>query len=346
MATKKTKRKGVLETKKIIKLVSIILLAVILIIVFLLLIFKKDYTKVAVVIDNDNYSMADMNMSLYNLKYNYFGKDASEIPDATLEEELSSVKMSVSDYLKAQAVNELKYRSAIKKMAKDNNITLSSKEISEVDAKIKKIIKSFGSHRKFRKFLKANGINEEAYKEYLESNKLYDKVLDTLYKNGSKYLNEEELKKAKEDYNKTYFKVNQIVLAIVDTNTKEPLSETVINQKEALAKSLLTKAKGDTDFVELVKKYSEETTLNNVFYFKKGEVLDEVYEAVASLDTGKVSNVIKTKYAYTIIKRLKLDEEKLEEYIDSLLKSKFNEDIAKASEDYIVIYENVYKKIK
>lgn len=348
---KKGKRKknikSIIPILKSHKLVSIILLAVILIIIFLLLITKTDYTKRAVVIGIDNYSMADMNMSLYNLKYNYFGKDASDIPDATLEEELTSVGMSVSDYLKAQAVSELKYRSVIKKMAQDNNISLSDEDRLEVSKKIDEIINNFGSHRKFKKFLKANGINEKSYKEYLEANKLYDKVFNTLYKSGgSKYFTQKELEQAKQDYTKTYYKVNQIVLAIVNTSTKEPLSETAINQKETLAKSLLTKAKGDTDFVELVKKYSEEKSEDNVFYFKSGEVLDEVYEAVTSLDTGEVSNIIKTKYAYSIIKRLELDDKKLDEYLNSLLKNKFNEDITSASEDYKVIYENVYKEIK
>lgn len=341
------KKKSIMTKLKSHKLVSIILLSVILIIIFLLLITKTDYTKRAVVIGMDNYSMADMNMSLYNLKYNYFGKDASDIPDATLEEELTSVGMSVSDYLKAQAVSELKYRSVIKKMAQDNNISLSDEDKLEVSKKIDEIINNFGSHRKFKKFLKDNGINEKSYKEYLEANKLYDKVFNTLYKSGgSKYFTQMELEQAKQDYTKTYYKVNQIVLAIVNTSTKEPLSETVINQKEALAKSLLTKAKGDTDFVELVKKYSEEKSEDDVFYFKSGEVLDEVYETVTSLDTGEVSNIIKTKYAYSIIKRLELDDKKLDEYLNSLLKNKFNEDIASASEDYKVIYENVYREIK
>ena len=76
-----------------------------------------------------------MNMSLYNLKYNYFEKDASDIPEATLDEQLTSLNMTVSEYLKSEAVNELKYRSSIKKIANDNNITLSKKEKSEVQEK-------------------------------------------------------------------------------------------------------------------------------------------------------------------------------------------------------------------
>ncbi len=110
------------------KIIFGIFLIIILIIIFTLLFLKLSLNFTAITINDDKYSKADMNMSLYNLKYNYFGKDASEIPDATLEEQLSSVGMTVSEYLKSETVNELKYRSVIKKIDDDNNITLNEEE--------------------------------------------------------------------------------------------------------------------------------------------------------------------------------------------------------------------------
>ena len=43
-------------------------------------------------------------------------------------------------------------------------------------------------------------------------------------------------------------------------------------------------------------------------YFTKDDVLEEVYNAVDSLKEDEISEIIKTKYAYSIIKRLKLDD--------------------------------------
>lgn len=329
------------------KIIFGIFLIIILIIIFTLLFLKLSLNFTAITINDDKYSKADMNMSLYNLKYNYFGKDASEIPDATLEEQLSSVGMTVSEYLKSETVNELKYRSVIKKIADDNNITLTEEEKEEINSNIKSVINSFGSHGKFKKFLSKNKITEKAYKSYLESDKLYDKVFEELYASGKKnYLTDEEIKKETSNYYKEYYKVNQIVLGIVDTNTLESLTDTVINQKKILIETILEKAKSGVDFEELVKKYSEEASSDNNLYFTKDDVLEEVYNAVDSLKEDEISEIIKTKYAYSIIKRLKLDDRKLDEYLEKKAKIKFNNDITTKAEDYKVFYENAYKKIK
>lgn len=329
------------------KIIFGIFLIIILIIIFTLLFLKLSLNFTALTINDDKYSKADMNMSLYNLKYNYFGKDASEIPDATLEEQLSSVGMTVSEYLKSEAVNELKYRSVIKKIASDNNITLTEEEKEEINSNIKSVINSFGSHGKFKKFLSKNKITEKAYKSYLESDKLYDKVFEELYKSGKKnYLTDEEIKKETSNYYKEYYKANQIVLGIVDTNTLESLTDTVINQKKALIETILKEAESGVDFEELVKKYSEEASSDNNLYFTKDDVLEEVYNVVDSLKEDEISDIIKTKYAYSIIKRLPLDDKKLNDYLEKKAKIKFNNDITTKAEDYKVFYENAYKKIK
>ena len=329
------------------KIIFGIFLIIILIIIFTLLFLKLSLNFTAITINDDKYSKADMNMSLYNLKYNYFGKDASEIPDATLEEQLSSAGMTVSEYLKSEAVNELKYRSVIKKIASDNNITLTEEEKEEINSNIKSVINSFGSHGKFKKFLSKNKITEKAYKSYLESDKLYDKVFEELYKSGKKnYLTDEEIKKETSNYYNEYYKANQIVLGIVDKNTLESLTDTVINQKKTLIETILKEAKSGVDFEELVKKYSEEASSDNNLYFTKDDVLEEVYNVVDSLKEDEISDIIKTKYAYSIIKRLPLDDKKLNDYLEKKAKIKFNNDITTKAEDYKVFYENAYKKIK
>ena len=181
----------------------------------------------------------------------------------------------------------------------------------------------------------------------MESNKLYEKVFETLYTKGKKnYLTEEEIKKETNNYYKEYYKINQIVLGIVDTNTLESLSNTVVNQKKTLIEAILKEAKSGVDFEKLVEKYSEEASSDNNLYFTKEDVLEEVYKAVDSLKENEISDVIKTKYAYSIIKRLPLDDKKLDEYLEKKAKTKFNNDITKSVEDYKVFYENTYKKIK
>ena len=93
-------------------------------------------------------------------------------------------------------------------------------------------------------------------------------------------------------------------------------------------------------------KYSEEASSDNNLYFTKDDVLEEVYNAVDSLKEEEISDIIKTKYAYSIIKRLPLDDKKLNDYLEKKAKEKYNNDITTKAEDYKVFYENAYKKIK
>ena len=329
------------------KIICGIFLVVILIIIFTLLFLKISLNFTALTINEDKYSKADMNMSLYNSKYSYFGKDASEISDATLDEKITSLNMTVSEYLKEEAVLELKYRSAINEIAKENNISLTKKDMKDIDNDMKNVIKSFNGHSKFRSFLRKNKINERAYRSYLESNKLYEKVYKKLYSKGKKnYLTKDEIEKYTSSYKEDYYKVNQIVLAIVDNDTLESLSDTEVNQKKVLIETIQKEIESGADFLELVDKYSEEASDDNNLYFTKDDVLEEVYNAVKDLSDNEVSDIIKTKYAYSIIKRLPLDDKKLSKYLAKKAKVKLNDNIAERVEDYKVFYENAYKNIK
>ena len=329
------------------KIICGIFLVVILIIIFTLLFLKISLNFTALTINEDKYSKADMNMSLYNSKYSYFGKDASEISDATLDEKITSLNMTVSEYLKEEAVLELKYRSAINEIAKENNISLTKKDMKDIDSDMKSVIKSFNGHSKFRSFLRKNKINERAYRSYLESNKLYEKVYKKLYSKGKKnYLTKDEIEKYTSSYKEDYYKVNQIVLAIVDNDTLESLSDTEVNQKKVLIETIQKEIESGADFLELVDKYSEEASDDNNLYFTKDDVLEEVYNAVKDLNDNEVSDIIKTKYAYSIIKRLPLDDKKLSKYLAEKAKAKLNDNITERVEDYKVFYENAYKNIK
>mgnify|MGYP004508206143 CR=1 FL=1 len=155
----------------------------------------------------------------------------------------------------------------------------------------------------------------------LRTNKLYDKVFTSLYAKGKRnYLTNSEISKETNNYNNEYYKVNQIVLGIVDNSTLQSLSNTVINQKLTLIETIYKEAKSGVNFEDLVNKYSEEASEDNNLYFTKDDVLDEVYNVVDSLDTDEISDVIKTKNAYSIIKRLPLDDKKLDEYLETKAK--------------------------
>ena len=326
-----------------------ILSGLIVLIIFYLIYLSISLGFTVVTIDDTKFTKADLNMQLYNLKYSYFGKESYEIPDATLDEQITSLNMTVGEYLKQQAVEELKILTAVEKIAEENNISLSDEEYDELEEYKEEVISNVGGNYEFKKLLRKNNITEAAYDKFYYINKLYDKVFEELYSSGKKNdLTTEEKESAKEEYFEKYLKIQQIVLAKIDVSTGSDLSDTIINQKETLADSILTEAINGADFEDLIIKYSEEAQEkgNNTYYYAKGDLLENIESVVVSLGTGSVSDVIETDYAFHIVKRLELDDSKLENYYDIVRNNKLVDDIQDMIEDYKIFYENSYKKIK
>lgn len=326
-----------------------ILSGLIILIIFYLIYLSISLGFTVVTIDDTKFTKADLNMQLYNLKYSYFGKESYEIPDATLDEQITSLNMTVGEYLKQQAVEELKILTAVERIAEDNNISLSDEDYKDLDENKEEVISNVGGKSEFKKLLRKNNITEAAYDKFYYINKLYDKVFEELYSSGKKNdLTTEEKESAKEEYFEKYLKIQQIVLAKIDVSTGSDLSDTIINQKETLADSILTEAINGTDFEDLIIKYSEEAQEkgNNTYYYAKGDLLENIESVVVGLGTGSISDVIETDYAFHIVKRLELDDSKLENYYDIVRNNKLVDDIQDMIEDYKIFYENSYKKIK
>ena len=326
-----------------------ILSGLIVLIIFYLIYLSISLGFTVVTIDETKFTKADLNMQLYNLKYSYFGKESYEIPDATLDEQITSLNMTVGEYLKQQAVEELKILTAVERIAEDNNISLSDEDYKDLDENKEEVISNVGGKSEFKKLLRKNNITEAAYDKFYYINKLYDKVFEELYGSGKKNdLTTEEKESAKEEYFEKYLKIQQIVLAKIDVSTGSDLSDTIINQKETLANSILTEARNGADFEDLIIKYSEEAQEkgNNTYYYAKGDLLENIESVVVGLGTGSISDVIETDYAFHIVKRLELDDSKLENYYDIVRNNKLVDDIQDMIEDYKIFYENSYKKIK
>lgn len=326
-----------------------ILSGLIILIIFYLIYLSISLGFTVVTIDDTKFTKADLNMQLYNLKYSYFGKESYEITDATLDEQITSLNMTVGEYLKQQAVEELKILTAVERIAEDNNISLSDEDYEELEENKEEVISNVGGKSEFKKLLRKNNITEAAYDKFYYINKLYDKVFEELYSSGKKNdLTTEEKESAKEEYFEKYLKIQQIVLAKIDVSTGSDLSDTIINQKETLANSILTEARNGADFEDLIIKYSEEAQEkgNNTYYYAKGDLLENIESVVVGLGTGSISDVIETDYAFHIVKRLELDDSKLENYYDIVRNNKLVDDIQDMIEDYKIFYENSYKKIK
>lgn len=337
------------------KIISISFISIFLILILLLTILnvinKNSLEKVVITINEDKYTKSDFNIYFYSSKYDYFGKEADNISDDNMkiivDEENNT---TLGEYLKEKTLSEIKTASAIKEYAKENNIELDDKDKKELKQEKEKYIKSIGGKNKFNSLLNNNDTNEKSYDMMAETDKLYNKIIKKLYSEGKrKDLTEEELLKAKESYRNEYFKIEQIILTTIDTETKKSLSDTTINQKNTLANTIHDLSVNGEDFDSLVSKYSEAAVDKEppyYEYYKKGELLTELEEAIVKLGNNEISEVIQTKYAIHIIKKLELDDSKFSVYLDELREQKALKDLKDTLDTLKIIYQDAYKKIK
>lgn len=302
-------------------------------------------------IDDDNYTKSDYMIYLYSAKYNYYGNKVNDIKSSDLDVMYDDEsKITVRDYLNEVAVGDIKTASAIKTIARKNNIELSSDDEKELNNDKDAFIKKLGGKKEYKKFLHQNNTTDEAYDKMSATDKLYRKIIKKLYSEGKMNdLTQEEKNNANSTYKDNYIKLKQIVLTTIDLQTGNNLSSTTINQKETLANSIVNEAKNGVSFDNLIKKYSEavdDDDTNYELYYKKGELLSELESEVLKLSPGEVSNPIKTKYAYHIILRLELDDSKLNNYYDDLREEKCINDIKETLKDLKITYHDAYEKIK
>jgi len=339
------------ENVKVILFSSISILTIILFIIIFHAIRVSSLNKVVLTINDMQYTKSDFMLYFYSVKYDYFGKEVDNISNDSMKIIVNDeTKTTLGEYLKEKTLNEIKTATAIKEYASTNNIELTDEDLKELKKEKQDYIKSIGGLRKFRKLLRKNSSTEKSYDNMAETDKLYSKILKKLYSEGKrKDLTEEELQAAEKNYSSKYFKIEQIILTTIDTQTRKSLSDTVINQKKTLASAIYNLAINGNDFEQLVSKYSEAAVEKEppyYEYYKEGELLAEIEQAIVKLGNNEVSNVIQTNYAFHIIKKLELDDSKYSEYLDELREQKALKDIKDSLDSLKIIYRDAYKEIK
>lgn len=78
-------------------------------------------------------------------------------------------------------------------------------------------------------------------------------------------------------------------------------------QAEKLAKEAMAEIQGGATFAEVAKQYSDAPSAKeggDIGFFKAGTIAPNIAAAIANVDTGEVSKIIKTQYGYIIYKVL------------------------------------------
>lgn len=347
---KKINFKEKIKDKKVIVIATVLVLLVI-VLISSFVIFRTFSNPKVISINDESYSKNDYMIYLRIAKTELFDADTMDLPDATLKTIADkTTNTTVEDYLRSKVEQSLKVAGAIDTMADKNDISLEDEELTKIEASKKKYISSLGGQKRFNEFLKANRTTEDAYDRMAEVDALYKKVYNELYAEGKKFdLTDSEKEDIKKEYYLTYNKAKQIVFYVVDTSTKEPLSNSVVEQKKLLAETVRSMITDVNKFDDYIKKYSDdaigvETPYD--MYFTSDQVLKEVSDTIGSISEGQMSDVVKSTYAYHIILKQKLDDGYLEELYNQKREEKFLKAISDTIDDSVIIMEDEFTSVR
>ena len=247
------------------------------------------------------------------------GADADQIREY-LKQETGEEGKTYADTIKENSLAYLKTIAAIQKLAKDNDITLTSDEKKTIKDQKNEQITQMGGRSKFVESLKQQHMSEEVYDSLQEFGALQQKVMSALFNKGGKYaVSEEEIVSKVLDGN---IRVRHILVQAQETD--EDYAE-----KQKKANEILARVKGGEDFETVLTEVGEDPGMKsypNGYVFNEAGVLvdspsttfDKTFTAESfKLDVNQISGIVKSTSGLHIIKRLPLDEAFVKENIDS-----------------------------
>lgn len=235
-------------------------------------------------------------------QYAMFGLDTSEMwtDPSTSEMMLSSLQDATEQML-------LQYH-VIAQQFDEAGLKLTLNDARELRQYKQQLIEQYGGEETFEHALKAQGLTDEMFDNSMTISKYVEKLNTHYFGEGGVYtVSDDELIQV---FNDTYVQAKHILIATQDTNTFEKLTGDALEEKKALAKEALERAKAGEDFDALIAEYGEDPGMASNpdgYIFKDGDMVPEFYEGTLALQEGEISDIIESDYGYHIIMRMPLD---------------------------------------
>ena len=159
-------------------------------------------------------------------------------------------------------------------------------------------------------------IDQELLERLVSTSLLSQKLFAAEYgEGGSEYSDEDTLVFAEDN---GIMAAKHILLATIDTDTLEPLSEEEIAEKQQRAADLSAELSALTDDAEALQKRFDELTAEYTddngyeaypdgYVFSEGEMVQQFEDAVKAMAVGDLSDVVESDYGYHIILRIPVD---------------------------------------
>lgn len=259
--------------------------------------------------------------NLLNYYYYYYG--VAELPWDTKDE---NGQTTLAQFILDDAVNYAVLQRMVEKKGAAAGLTVSQEEKDAIQNAMDAMETEFAEDGvTVEQYLRQQGLTSELYRWNYECDYIYEDLTQVNFGPDSPNPPTEQSILAAREENGEY-KVKHILLASVDTATREPLDEETVAEKKAAAEKLLAQLRASEDPMSLFDEYmntlSEDPGLASNpdgYVFTAHTSVDPAFEEVAlALEYGQISDVVEGESGYHIILRLPLEvnvDEDTDDYI-------------------------------
>lgn len=262
------------------------------------------------------------------VEYYYYYQGTDQLPWTTVIGEEEGPGKTFAEYMVEDSVKYAAIQRIVERKAKETGIAVKQEDKQAVQTSLDTLADQLAADTdkvSVEQYLWQQALTKELFAWNYQMDYLYQGLSDYYFGEGGEQEPTEEVLLSYLD-TAGYYKVKHILLATVDTGTREELDEKTKTQKKAKAEELLAqiKASGNDQalFDKLMKEYSEDPGLaaNPEGYdFQANTNIDPAFEAAAlELEPGQVSDIVEGVSGYHIILRLpmKVTEELKETFIN------------------------------
>lgn len=247
--------------------------------------------------------------SMLNYYYYYYGMD--QLPWDTTDE---SGETTLADFMLEDAVKYAAIQRLVSEKGKELGLTPTQENLDSIQSALDSVqAEAALTGTTMQTYLFQQGLTEELFRWLCEGDYIYEAISQANFGPDSPNPpTEENIRALREEEGE--YKVKHILLATLDTTTREPLDEKTAAEKKATAEKLLADLRASADptalFDEYMNTYSEDpglATNPDGYLFTANTSVDPAFEEAAlALDYGQISDLVEGVSGYHIILRLPL----------------------------------------
>lgn len=224
-------------------------------------------------------------------------------------------KVTMEEVTKKDLINQIKTVKYLSKAAKEQGITLTSDEETEIQTNAKDFMSSIAEAD-----LKQTGITEETMIKVYEENKLASKYHDKIVEEANLTVSDEEARQFK-----TYNLLFETFEYDENGQKVEYSAKKKAQQKKKAEEALKRIQNGETNLAKLAKEYKADKSSEYTCGDDESTV-KEYRDAAKVLKKGEISGIVESEFGYHIIKMINPnDKEATEEKKSELLQEKQTE---------------------